>query len=611
MLHLDGSPVEPDLVRRIARPVAYRGPDDTGELNLPGCFLIHHQFRATRACARESQPLFRADHQLAIVADARLDQRVELIQALRRGGRQLANDVPNSRLLLEAYLAWDDAFLERIAGDFAFLILDRRRQRVLAARDPFGLRSLYFGEFDRGLVLSNDPLPVMAHPDVDLKLDRLALGDFLLTGRITSVDHTLTPFLAIRQLAPGHQLIVDLTTGQRKTQRFWHFPMRNKTLRYRSSAEYCDHFLDVLKVAVTERLDAPAVVAPMSGGMDSTTAVAVAAEVMADGFGPDRFTAVTAVREESQEEGVLAAEVCRTLGVDHCLLQVAPGKPMADWRSEPFPQCDFFRYHEANRKRSAALGRVSFNAASADYVLAPEWFSIVGQLRAAGFRDTWSALRVLRAVHGYRPRLGSGLLTRLRGERVANPFFREAYPFPEWLDTNFQREFAFEDRWTAFWISEPQPRHPLRPNAHRFIVGRDTLTMHSLGWPVDFAPPIPVDPFLDRRVIEFLWSLPPLPWFYNKHIVREAMRGRLPAKVLNRPKTSAGKWVPAQALWNQNFSWRPGPILEQMVDPLKLRALDSDSAELADFHPMFLQKWLDSVARDLCSATGRVVQLSV
>ena len=609
--HFDGSPVDLELTQALAKIVAYRGPDASGARWFGDVAVAHHLMKTTRSCVADVQPLVADSGQTVVVCDARLDQRRELLRAIRSSGVEVPSDSPSSRLLLEAFGHWGRGALERISGDYSCVLIDRQRRRMLAAVDPFGLRTLYYGCFPNGIVLSNDPLPVMAHPEVDLALDRLALADFLLTGRVTAIDGSFTPFRAIRQLHGGHHISVDLDSGRIDIRKHWHFPMQRKALHYRSLADYGEHFRSVLKEAVAERIDAPTVVAPMSGGMDSTTVVATAAEVISDGAGPDHFTAVTAMRHDEDPEGVLAREVCETLGVSHRIIKTSSSKPLESWKCSPFPGTNFFSVYEDNQRFSSSFGRISMNASSADYALCPESFSILGQLRAAGLRDTWRALRVMKSRYGFRPRLGTGLYSRLRGSKSANPNAQPPYPYPTWLTESLELEFNLRERWEAHWSFWPCPSHPLRPLAHRMIMARGRLSMHAVGWPLDFALPVPADPFLDQRVIEFLWSLPPLPWFYDKYLTRTAMQGRLPDSVIRRRKTPAGRWLPKTGEKGVDFSWQPGPIIRELIDASRLPDLNSGEASSVDFHPMFLNKWIDAFEKTFRREVGRRIQLSV
>ncbi len=611
VVHFDGSPVDLELTRDLARIVAYRGPDASGAKVAGNVAMAHHSMQSMRTCRTDAQPMVAGDGQSLIVCDARLDQRTSLVRALRDNGVSVAPDSPNSRLLLEAFALWGEDALSRISGDYSLVFVDSRRGRLMAAVDPFGLRRLYHGSFSGGMVISNDPLPIMAHPNVDLGLDRLALADFLLTGWVSGVDRTLTPFRSIRELAEGHRLVLGLDSGAIDIGRHWQFPLQDKALYYRSLADYGEHFRGVLKEAIRDRIDAPSVVAPMSGGMDSTTVVALAAEVMREGAGPDCFTAVTAVQHDEDPEGLLAVDVCQMLGVQHHRIEARPGRPLESWTCSPFPCASFFSVYENNQRVASRFGRLSINASSADYALCPERFSIVGQLRATGLRDTWRALRLVKSRYGFRPRLGTGLYSRLRGSRQANPYTRPAYPYPAWLSPDLEGELGLRDRWEAHWSYWPSPEHPLRPTAHRMITGRGRLSMHSVGWPLDFALPDPADPFVDQRVIEFLWSLPPLPWFYDKHLTRTAMRGRLPESVIRRPKAPARRWLPKVGEEGVDFSWQPGRLISELLDVSKLPDLNSGGVSAVDFHPMFLNKWLLAFEGSIHGKLGKRAALGV
>ncbi len=611
VVHFDDAPVDSKLVQGLANIVAYRGPDASAVYCSGALGLAHHLMRVTRSCAEDAQPLVSTAGQFALVCDARFDQRRLLINALRGHGVVVSERSPNSRLLLEALQLWGEAALDRIKGDYSFVFFDQARRRVIAAVDPFGLRTLFYGTFENGLVISNDPLPVLAHPALDVALDRTALADFLMTGRVGGIDPAATPFRLVRQLVGGHRIRLDVDSGKTDIRRHWQFPIQSKALYYSSLEDYGEHFRCVLKEAVSDRIDAPSVVAPMSGGMDSTTVVVTAAELIAGGSGPDLFTAVTAVQHDQDPEGLLAAEVCRAAGVPHHKIVASPGRPLAAWRCMPFPATDFFDLYENNQRVSSQFGRLSINASSADYALCPEPFSILGQLRASGLRDTWRALRIMKSQYRFRPRFGSGLYSWLRRTPIVNPYTRPPYPYPDWLSSDLERDLELRERWAAHWSRWPSPQHPLRPTAHRMITAKGRLSMHSVGWPLDFALPAPADPFLDQRMIEFLWSLPPLPWFYDKHLTRTAMRGWLPDSVVDRPKTPARRWLPSATRDGVDFSWDPGGLILELVDRSRLRELNDDGASAADFHPMFLNRWLTSFEAVFEQMTGKKCQLTV
>jgi asparagine synthase (glutamine-hydrolysing) len=109
-------------------------------------------------------------------------------------------------------------------------------------------------------------------------------------------------------------------------------------------------------------------------------------------------------------------------------------------------------------------------------------------------------------------------------------------PFPRWIRDDVANRFALREQ----FVLEPPlaDLHPARPEAHRLLIQPfwprffETWDAGETGLPLDFAYPM-----FDRRLVELLFSFPPMPWFADKYLLREAMRGRLPDDVRLRPKT--------------------------------------------------------------------------
>ena len=175
----DGSPVEAPLLDRLTASRAFRGPDGLGTQGLGPIGLGHTQLATTPEAARERQPATLDGH-VWITADARIDGRQDLIAELNRLVAADLDRATDVELVLHAYRAWGRACAEHLLGDFAFVIWDSPRRRLFAARDPFGVKLLYYA-FGRGsLVLSNTLSCVRAHPSVSDRLDASSVGNFLL-----------------------------------------------------------------------------------------------------------------------------------------------------------------------------------------------------------------------------------------------------------------------------------------------------------------------------------------------------------------------------------------------------------------------------------------------
>ena len=240
----------------------------------------------TPESVRERNPLHDPERGLAVVADAILDNREELCEALgiapaRRSG------VTDPELLLYAYEVWGTEMAARLVGDFAFAIWDERRRRLYAARDYSGARTLYFtrdpssGTVWLGTIIA----PLLGLPHLSGALNRQWIAEYLaLPYTVDAVDGRLTVYEGIEQLPPAHFLVAD-AEGRLSLRLYCRVEEPREKLRLKSDAEYEEALRDVLGRAVKARLRTHrGVGAHLSGGLDSGSVAAFAArELKAQG----------------------------------------------------------------------------------------------------------------------------------------------------------------------------------------------------------------------------------------------------------------------------------------------------------------------------------------
>src|ERR671911_296439 len=153
MVNLDGAPIEPAALKKMARAAVHRGPDGIRYHTEGAVGLAHLALNITPESAREHQPLVSERGDLVLVADARIDNREELARILWGGGHLPDEPPTDAEIILEAYRRWGEGCPARLIGDFAFAIWDARRGRLFAARDAMAMRALYYRvEPRRGLV---------------------------------------------------------------------------------------------------------------------------------------------------------------------------------------------------------------------------------------------------------------------------------------------------------------------------------------------------------------------------------------------------------------------------------------------------------------------------
>lgn len=411
---------------------------------------------------------------LRLIANARIDDRA----------KESATD---EELILDAYERWGEDCVKHLIGDFAFAIRDG--EKLFCARDHFGVKPFFYthvgGEFKFSTTLNE------LRPGVSNTLNEIAVGDYLLFG--VNQDNSTTIFKDIQRLPPGHTLIVE--NNEIKIRRYW-APALPAEVRYRDSESYVERFLELFTRAVRDRLRTDRVAISMSGGLDSTSLAAIASE-HAEVAG---FTVVydSLIPDEERHYSSLAA---KHLGI-----------PVTHLNADRYSLFDGVMDQAEPFLLSVLTGQ--FNDLLG---LCAEFSPIV----LTGYDG--DALM-------HEPR--QSIRTRIRRMlRTA-----DSGSIPEWIDESFARDTNLRERWERFWASRVDSGK--RPAAMRALNSKIWTSLFE-GYDRG-ATKLNLDvrhPFLDLRLVEYLLAIPTMPWCVNKHILRRAMSDKLPAAVLDRPKT--------------------------------------------------------------------------
>ena len=518
-----------------------------------------------------------------IAGDVRLDGRGALRHALGEAGMPTANDASDSALVLAAWAAWRETATERLIGDYAFAVWDHRDRTLFCARDALGVRPLYWAETGRRFVCGSSLDDVRTRVGSS-RLHEPAVVSFLVHG--CNTETATTTFAGVHRLRPGHQLIVREDAAAPSPRRHWWFPAP-EPLRLARDEEYVERFRDLLGEAVRDRLRTDRAAILLSGGVDST-ALAATARRVAPGT---RLTAWTNDMGPSQpaDEIRLAAEVASRVGADH---HVVPhvSTPLAhlaapDFRTpEPLDEPEWGAWVRQLTTISRGVP-VLINGEDGDAVFRPP--GLLTMLRS------WPPLDVLGRVARYtvanrrNPHLGIWLRRGLR-----SPFARPVRA-PAWVRP------AVLARSGSLGPGD-EPEHPSRPDAVRALGDPVWQAVLETALPAYTGVPVRIVwPLLDTRVIEFVFSIPPVPWCQRKELVRRAFRDELPGEVLRRPKSPLRGYSEAQvARWrtaNRGMIHPLGDAVGEFVDTRKVaRTLQTGSVAevLAAWRVLILDRWL-------------------
>jgi asparagine synthase (glutamine-hydrolysing) len=512
LLNTDGDPVDAGLLARMAATMAFRGPDAQHVWAGDHVGLGHTLFRASFESQRERQPCSLGDD-VWVAADARIDGRSSLVPSLREQGHDVSTGAPDAELILHAYAVWGDRCLDHLLGDFAFVLWDGRRRRLLAARDQLGVAQLFYAQAGGTLIVGNTIQSLLLHPGVPDTLDERTSADVALF--LMPLDDAATGFSAVRRLPPGHKLTCD--TRGLHVDRYWALPERPGSLRYRRPQEYTEHFGLLFDQAVGDRLRTDRAGSQLSGGMDSSS-VAVAAHRRLQEIGRPYDLRAFSIEYPTllhDEEGALARQVGAHSGfpvevIDGETFLHAEPPPAPAW-VPPEPGAATVWVMEEVCRRTRAFAPVLLTGYGGDPLLAPP---------ALSWPRAWASLR-----QGYwrwpLRRLAAGRERRRRRTR----------PLPAWVNRQWARDLDLADRTTRFW----QQSRREQVGMARAPLWRALFAWSDAGYN---GRPLSIRfPFFDLRLIEFVLAIPPEPWLETKHLLRAAMGERLPEGVRARPKT--------------------------------------------------------------------------
>ena len=493
---------------------------------------------------------------MRICANARIDA---------RDGR-----LTDAEFILAAYEKWGDDCVKHLLGDFAFAIWDDRRKRLFCARDHFGVKPFFYTQTANSFNFSS----TLNELKVSTTLNEIAIGDYLLFG--VNQDQSTTVFKDIQRLPPGHTLTVE--NNQVKIQRYW-TPSLPTEIRFRDQDSYVERFSELLSRAVKDRLRTDRVAVSMSGGLDSTSLAAIAREHSMVGA----FAVVydSLIPDQERHYSSLAA---KHLGI-------------------PITHLNADQYSLFDEQMPGDMDQPE------PFLLSPRTAQFHNLLRLC---EDFAPV----ALTGYdgdsfmheppiKLRTRIGRMLRGAGDHGS---------IPEWIDQSFAMRTNLQERYKEFWIANgtSEGRRPAAMRALNSKIWTSLFEGYDPG-----ATRLNLElrhPFIDLRLIEYLLAIPTVPWCVNKHILRRAMKNKLPDAVLNRPKTGLAGDPALQLVRRASVRWldcfEVSPQLRAFVNLDRRRpVLEEETADgrWASLRVFALNYWLthsQPAVRRKSSTTG-------
>lgn len=560
--------------------LSHRGPDDRGVMAAPGVLLGHRRLSILDLSPAGHQPMVEPASGATIVFNGEIYNHVELRSELEGLGHRFLGQ-SDTEVLLHSLIEWGERALPRLNGMWAFAFWQPAKQRLLLARDRFGVKPLYYRNGQGGLAFASEPKALLAlfseHRDVSEQVLLDFLGNNLLYARGESF------YQGIHVLPPAHYAFYEPATGKLQLSRYWDYP--ESTDGALSADEAVAQFDALFTDAVRLRLrsDVP-VGLTLSGGLDSTAVLAAASPHSAR-----PLTCFTSVYGEGETGELPWAKIASD--AVHAPL-IAVSAPQSDWLQTMrkvawhmdgpgYSPAVYPLWHLMQRARNENVP-VLLEGQGADEALAgyPQY----AVLELLGYMSGKSGQR--RSLAGVAERMLA--LRRTFSLRWALAWSaRELSPaLLRWHRQRVGFESLMHKGVTLPQAPEQSKRMGGDPVRQRLLTDHSQTILPGLlhyGDAISMAHGVEArNPFMDYRLVEWMFRLPAQlrsNHSETKWVLREYLRAHGQQSIGNRPDkkgypTPVGKWLASeQGREVERLLLDRHSLLHQWCDPNKIQRL--------------------------------------
>lgn len=548
-----------DIISKMLSVIYHRGPDDEGVLIDEGIAL---GIRRLSIIDIEfgHQPMANEDGSVWVVSNGEIYNFLELKEGLEQK-RHVFKTCSDTEVILHLYEDEGLDFVNKLSGMFSFCIWDKKKSTVILARDRFGIKPLYYTIKENILVFASELKSILSFPGIEKEINPDALNNYLLLEYIPS---PLSIFKDIHKLQPAHILVYK--NGNINIKKYWELKLDNN-LKLRSELEARDSLMALLRKSIKSHFisDVPVGVY-LSGGIDSSAIVA-----LSGGLFPGRIkTFSIGFKEDSFDETRYSKEIAGLFNTEHqhrvfgyndaisALPQIVKmlDEPLAD--SSIFPTYILSKF--SKEYVTVALSGDGGDEIFGGYPTYQAHLFLKYYNRIPSFLRKKMIEKLIAKIPVDYRNFSLDFVAKkfISGANIHDPLRRHI----EWMST-----FDSKDRrdLCSDWLHNDQEEVffnslNLSNNMDEltFIqkLDIDTYLRDDLLVKTDRASMMNSQevrvPFLDRELVEFVFSLPSdlkIKNFRTKYILKETMKKILPQSIINRKKKGFGMPV---AFWIKN-----------------------------------------------------------
>ena len=551
------APIAPATIERATRSLYHRGPDGQRHwISADGRVALGHARLSIIDLTTGDQPIASEDERTRIIVNGEFYDFEAIQQELERGGHRLRTR-SDSEIALHLYEDIGMQCVHRLRGEFAMVLWDERNRTMVAVRDRFGIKPLFYAWHDGALYLASEIKALFA-AGVPARWDTDAVSQsFELGGPQTS-----TLYDGVRQVPPGHYLIA--TDRQFQLHQYWDFNYRaTADVRQRPAEEYVAEFRDALEEAVRLRLRADVPVGCyLSGGLDSCAVIGLAARHHPD---PIRAFTLTFDRPDYDEERE-AREMATRVGAEFHPIPIGQDD-LADHLADAVHQAEAFclnahgvaKYLLSRAVRDAGYKVVITGEGSDEILGGYAHFRRDMLMYNREGQDPAALTAMLQQLEALNP-VSRGLLLPHGAGKPLDHVKRRLGFVPSWMETFSARAAKMDDLFSTDFAQRYGSRESYGALLNELDVrgqlgGRDPVHQSLYLWSKTCLPSYVLTtlgdrmemahsiegrvPFLDHHVVEVIRSQPvnqKINGMTEKYVLREAVRDVVTDTVYRRQK---------------------------------------------------------------------------
>jgi asparagine synthase (glutamine-hydrolysing) len=333
LIHLNGEPVSPVILKKMTDALLHRGPDGEGHWIEGNVGIGHRRLAIIDLSPAGHQPMITGDYRYVLSYNGEIYNYREIRSELESLGYWFRSQT-DSEVVLNALAHWGSDALLKFNGMFGLALWDRKEQTLLLARDRYGIKPLYYARQGNCFAFGSEQKAITAQPTFKRELNKKALLEYFTFQNIFT-DQTLLEDVCL--LPAGHFAKLHVTTGQWSQRQYWDYRFREPDHKA-DKQEYVEELDRLFKQAVNRQLVGDVELGSyLSGGMDSGSITAIAAQSLPNlktftcGFDLSSASGIELSFDERQKAEAMSARfktehyemVLKAGDMERCLPQLA------------------------------------------------------------------------------------------------------------------------------------------------------------------------------------------------------------------------------------------------------------------------------------------------